>query len=327
MNYVYQYKDHLGNIRLSYTDNNNDGVITASTEIIEEKNYYPFGLQHKGYNNDRSSIGNSKAEMFSFGGKELNEELGLEWHDFHARNYDASLGRWMNIDPLAEDYYEWSPYNFVYNSPLKFIDPTGMGPETTIVKDIGDGKYEVTAWVDDGKTDVVLEDGTKIGESLTTHSFVDAKNNAVEGAIIDTNSTEGQDFIDDEIIEGDPNLFDYKDNAKLNQDYDFKSRNLNNESTDKEALVHRTRGSMTSDGKMASARDFGNMAAGIVATRNGVPKPVAIYKFEQLQGGKEPPVSSKAQEIGFKKGFEIKKQDAQKFRAWRESVKTCRGCN
>lgn len=78
---------------------------------------------------------------------------------------------------------------------------------------------------------------------------------------------------------------------------------------------------------MASARDFGNMAAGIVAIRNGVPKPVAIYMFEQLQGGKEPPVSSKAQEIGFKKGFEIKKQDAQKFRAWRESVKTCRGCN
>ncbi|CAM1360309.1 hypothetical protein TPENAI_10529 [Tenacibaculum litopenaei] len=209
----------------------------------------------------------------------------------------------MNVDPLAEDYYEWSPYNFVYNSPLKFIDPTGMGPETTIVKDIGDGKYEVTAWVDDGKTDVVLEDGTKIGESLTTHSFVDEKNNAVEGAIIDTSSTEGQDFIDDEIVEGDPNLFNYKDNAKLNQKYDFKSRNLKVGSTGKEALVHRTRGSMTNDGKMASARDFGNMAAGIVAIRNGVPKPVAIYMFEQLHGGKEPPVSSKAQEIGFKKGF------------------------
>ncbi len=50
MNYVYQYKDHLGNVRLSYTDNNNDGVITASSEIIEESNYYPFGLKHKGYN-------------------------------------------------------------------------------------------------------------------------------------------------------------------------------------------------------------------------------------------------------------------------------------
>ena len=60
---------------------------------------------------------------------ELNEELGLEWYDFNARNYDPALGRWMNIDPLADSYHSWSPYNFVYNSPLKFIDPTGMGPQ------------------------------------------------------------------------------------------------------------------------------------------------------------------------------------------------------
>ncbi len=43
--YVYQYKDHLGNIRLSYQDKNNDGTITAATEIVEENNYYPFGLE------------------------------------------------------------------------------------------------------------------------------------------------------------------------------------------------------------------------------------------------------------------------------------------
>ncbi|WP_456440293.1 hypothetical protein, partial [Psychroserpens sp.] len=40
--YVYQYKDHLGNIRLAYSDINNDGYIKA-TEILEENNYYPFG--------------------------------------------------------------------------------------------------------------------------------------------------------------------------------------------------------------------------------------------------------------------------------------------
>ncbi|MCG8208143.1 hypothetical protein [Tenacibaculum finnmarkense] len=57
--YIYQYKDHLGNVRLSYTDN--DGVIDASSEIVEESNYYPFGLKHKGYNNVTSSLGNSTA--------------------------------------------------------------------------------------------------------------------------------------------------------------------------------------------------------------------------------------------------------------------------
>ena len=61
--YVYQYKDHLGNIRLSYSDTNNDGVLQASSEIIEESNYYPFGLQHKGYNNTVIYNGNSTAQF------------------------------------------------------------------------------------------------------------------------------------------------------------------------------------------------------------------------------------------------------------------------
>ncbi|WP_440068933.1 DUF6443 domain-containing protein [Tenacibaculum discolor] len=128
--YVYQYKDHLGNIRLSYTDANNDGIITASSdpstnEIIEESNYYPFGLKHKGYNGNVSSIGNSVAQKFGYNGKELNEELGIQWHDFGARNYDATLGRWMNLDPLAEDYSTTSPYVYTLNNPMFFIDPDG----------------------------------------------------------------------------------------------------------------------------------------------------------------------------------------------------------
>ncbi|WP_431167469.1 DUF6443 domain-containing protein [Tenacibaculum halocynthiae] len=129
--YVYQYKDHLGNVRLSYTDANNDGVITPSTEIIEESNYYPFGLKHKGYNNVTNSLGNSAAQKFGFGGKELSEELGLEWHDFDARNYDSSLGRWMNIDPLADDMeqIDKSPYVSFWNNPVRYVDPTGMKPE------------------------------------------------------------------------------------------------------------------------------------------------------------------------------------------------------
>ncbi|WP_165915662.1 DUF6443 domain-containing protein [Tenacibaculum skagerrakense] len=126
--YVYEYKDHLGNVRLSFADANKDGVITASSEILEEKNYYPFGLQHKGYNNVVSPYGDHIAQRFSFVGKELNQEQGIEWHDFGARNYDASLGRWMNSDPLAEQMRRHSPYNYAFNNPIYFIDPDGMAP-------------------------------------------------------------------------------------------------------------------------------------------------------------------------------------------------------
>ncbi|MBW1298398.1 RHS repeat domain-containing protein, partial [Aquimarina litoralis] len=126
--YIYQYKDHLGNIRLSYADNNNDGNIdvipgSATSEILEENNYYPFGLQHKGYNTQITS--SNAALKYKYNGKELNEELGINWHDYGARNYDATLGRWMNLDPLAENYYVISPYTYTANNPILFLDPDG----------------------------------------------------------------------------------------------------------------------------------------------------------------------------------------------------------
>ncbi len=102
-------------------------IIHPKKRVSEEKkriNYYPFGLKHKGYNN----VVNGTDHKYGFGDKEENDELGLEWLDFSARNYDAAIGRWMNLDPLAENYYEWAPYNYAFNSPIIFTDPTGLGP-------------------------------------------------------------------------------------------------------------------------------------------------------------------------------------------------------
>ncbi|TCI91375.1 RHS repeat domain-containing protein [Tenacibaculum sp. M341] len=109
--YVYQYKDHLNNIRLFYTDINNDGIITSDTEIIQEKNYYPFGEEHKGYNSIVNSQGNSIAQKFGYRSKELNEEFGIQWYDYDGRNYNSILARWMNPDVATEQTHTYSPYS------------------------------------------------------------------------------------------------------------------------------------------------------------------------------------------------------------------------
>ncbi len=90
-------------------------------QIREEKSYYPFGLQHMGYNN----VITGRKHTYGYNGKEENDELGLGTLDFGARNYDPALGRWMNVDPLAEKYYDQSPFTYGLNNPAFFIDPDG----------------------------------------------------------------------------------------------------------------------------------------------------------------------------------------------------------
>ncbi|MEW7279203.1 RHS repeat-associated core domain-containing protein [Aquimarina sp. 2201CG1-2-11] len=122
--YVYQFKDHLGNVRLSYTDADNNGAVEQS-EIIKESNYYPFGLKMRGFNEIVSSHGNSTAQLRGFGGKEEQNEFGLGWIDIDARNYNPELGRWMNIDQKAELFYDWTPYKYGMNNPILLSDPDG----------------------------------------------------------------------------------------------------------------------------------------------------------------------------------------------------------
>ncbi|MBL1220590.1 RHS repeat-associated core domain-containing protein [Chryseobacterium sp. L7] len=125
--YIYSYTDHLGNLRLSYTKKP-DGSIA----VLEENNYYAFGLKHEGYN----ILEGNPAYNYGYNGKELQKESG--WSDYGARMYMAEIGRWGVIDPLAEAMRRYSPYNYAFNNPVSFIDPDGMKPMNSL-KMAGDG--------------------------------------------------------------------------------------------------------------------------------------------------------------------------------------------
>ncbi|MCD0476800.1 RHS repeat-associated core domain-containing protein, partial [Flavobacterium sp. EDS] len=120
--YVFNYTDHLGNVRVSYKKNAQNVL-----EILEENNYYPFGLKHEGYN-----VNPTSDYKYKFNGKEFQDELSLNWYDFGGRMYMPDIVRTPQLDPLCEKFYNLSPQSFLNNNPLSFIDPTGMESENII---------------------------------------------------------------------------------------------------------------------------------------------------------------------------------------------------
>lgn len=122
--YEYYLKDHLGNTRVVFDEN----AATAK----QTSHYYPFGMRF-----NRASTGNP-GNKYLYNGKELQEET--DWYDYGARMYDPAIGRWHVVDPLAYKYYDLSPYNYVANNPLIFIDPDGR--EIIRSSDFINSRYE-----------------------------------------------------------------------------------------------------------------------------------------------------------------------------------------
>jgi RHS repeat-associated protein len=100
--------------------------------VVQADSYDPFGMTLPEQHDER--FGGVINEHL-FNRKELQSDFDLNWYDYGARMYDPALGKWHAIDPLAEKYVEWSPYNYVMNNPVKFIDPDGrevkLGTENT----------------------------------------------------------------------------------------------------------------------------------------------------------------------------------------------------
>ncbi|AFM02690.1 RHS repeat-associated core domain protein [Bernardetia litoralis DSM 6794] len=106
-----------------YFDNLELRVESDPTLVItQEHHYYPFGMNMSGIERD----GELK---YQFNGMvEKEEAFGLELYETPFRSYDAQLGRFWQVEPLADEFHSISMFQFAFNNPVSMNDPTGLIP-------------------------------------------------------------------------------------------------------------------------------------------------------------------------------------------------------
>jgi RHS repeat-associated protein len=160
------------NIRLNFGKDPETNVL----KVLEENHYYPFGLKHQNYNTGRRQFGKKEettagsltlltafippttekpmAYKYKYNGQEWQDELGLNWYTYRYRNYDPSFGRFMGIDPVSEEYFSISTFQFAHNNPVWKIEIEGLEGEPS-----------------NGKPDIKNHEPVKV-KNNTTNAYV-----------------------------------------------------------------------------------------------------------------------------------------------------------
>jgi RHS repeat-associated protein len=172
--YEHSMKDHtstplsasLGNVRVVFAAHSH-----GQPELLQQTSYYPFGMTLQEQNFYSQTATENK---YLYNSKELQDDQlagnTLDWYDYGARFYDATLGRWHVVDPLAELGRRWSPYTYAFNNPIRFIDPDGMWAGEYIKTNgnvIGsDGKNDDNIHIVSNKSDIkAIKANNKEGKS------------------------------------------------------------------------------------------------------------------------------------------------------------------
>ena len=168
--YIYQYKDHLGNVRLSYKDEGNQNPI-----VTDSNDYYSFGMSFVRNSEEDAHFGAGSYYNYKYNGKEL-QETGM--YDYGWRQYMPDIGRSYGMDQLGEHPYQIdkSPYAFTWNNPVNFVDPDGNCPDCPSNYDIGQ------SWLSSDGIWYTREEGSWRGANRIVH---------IDGVVVPGGSSSG----------------------------------------------------------------------------------------------------------------------------------------
>ena len=159
----YIYSNHLQSASLELDEN---------AEIISYEEYHPYGTtSYQANNSDIKAV----AKRYRYTGKERDEESGLYYHG--ARYYVPWLGRWTAVDPLESKYAGMSSYNYGFNNPVVFNDPSGMEPDDPNTPTNKYGEKQVYQYTT-GYTDAFIS-------SRETHTVIPQNASAVTKGLSD----------------------------------------------------------------------------------------------------------------------------------------------
>ena len=298
----YTHGDHLGSA---------NWITDYKGMPIQYLHYLPYGQllanqQATGYD-----------ERYKFTGKERDEETGYDY--FGARYYMPLLYHWTKVDPLVDDYLHISPYAYCNWNPVKFVDPTGEWVAVTSNDDSGTSYKIVGGTVDVGDCNVYVvgndydmdRDGkpqgaTVLGQTVTPYSFSSynketKKDEFAIGSIINMYDKSGDSFIarfqNDEVP-----LTGYILPPILSNESGWPSGGCDFKYGDDQ---NRGMPLTILGGKIGTARDIGNFAAGFLAASKGFTGKTTRKVFDVFQNlttpgctTGEPPVSWWAQQLG-----------------------------
>ena len=275
--YYVQIKDYQGNVR---------AVLDQNRNLVERNEYYPYG--------GLINASDNQLQPYKYSSKELDRENGLDLYDSQARWYDPMLPQTTTQDPLAEKYYSISPYTWCAGNPIGYVDPNGKSTKvvysgkntyTVIGGNLNDNDRNIYIYTKNRNGHYTIK-GKSIGESTSLTSFYNSDTKSwMIGSKIDLNDNSGRIFLNKMASEN-VTLYDYMRNATTDSPYDFKSTNGGSKPVQNIDIYRGMPiGGKTFDRKLliSSARDIGNIAAGLVAAKNGISWKAARIAFDTYQ--------------------------------------------